>query len=778
MKTLFLLFLLPVSLFLNAQIQIEENSFKCPKEPISSHHYDINLDVTDFANHIIGGNTIIEMQASPNTLEIVNLNLIDLSVDSVFQEDIKIDNFVQTDSTVVFTLAQPSDENGDFEVNIYYHGVPFHEGWGGFHWSGEYCFNLGVGFQSLPHNLGRAWFPGIDNFTDRATYDFHIIAENPKKAVCGGTLIDVQNLGENKKEYHWVIEHPIPTYLASVAVGDYAEINDVYNGIEGDIPIQIFVRPQDSVDVEGTFVNLKSILNIYETHFGAYPWERVGYVGTSIGAMEHVMNIAYPHSAINGNTNYDWWYAHELFHMWFGDNVTCSSAEDMWLNEGWASYSEGFFQEFLYNDRQIMVDYLRNKHFEALHLAHTPNGDGSYFPLNEIPQNVTYGVCAYKKGSSVVQSLRGYLGDDTFFSAMTDYQSFFKYQSASSHDMEERMTEHTGIDMSHFFENWVYQAGTPHFSIDSFAINQNGSDYLVDVYVKQKRKGPNFLGNDNMMYIDFIDSEWETITDTLHFSGLTGHKQFTIPYFPEMVVSDYGDRIFDARINYNLTIKNTGLVNFDGSYFKLETDNIEDSTLFRIEHHWVAPDSLKDPVATLKISDYHYWTVDGIFSNNFAATGVFKYSKSNYMDNTLILSDQDSIVLLYRPNATMDWEMVYTERIGFWNSGFLYLDNIQKGDYAFGVVDVNYVGIENQNTKGKNIIQLFPNPTSDTFALQSEYDGIAKLYSSKGEFLSKKRIIKNQKITWDISSLENGIYFIHFISKNKKFRRVERINKI
>jgi aminopeptidase N len=360
---------------------------------------------------------------------------------------------------------------------------------------------------------------------------------------------------------------------------------------------------------------------------------------------------------------------------------------------------------------------------------------------------------------------------------MTDYQSFFKYQSASSHDMEERMTEQTGINMSNFFENWVYQAGTPHFSIDSFAITQNGTNYLVDVYVKQKRKGSSFLGNDNVMYIDFIGSEWETITDTLHFSGLTGHKQFTIPYLPEMVVSDYGDRIFDARINYNLTIKNIGLVNFDGSYFKLETENIEDSTLFRIEHHWVAPDSLKDPVATLKISDYHYWTVDGIFSNNFTATGIFKYSKSNYMDNTLILSDQDSTVLLYRPNASVDWEMVYTERIGFWNSGLLYLDNIQKGDYALGVVDVNYVGIDKKGEK-KKILQLFPNPTSDTFYLQSEVDGLAKLYSAKGEMLEKKLLQKNQRFDWDISNVKEGVYFILFVSEDKSISVVKKISKM
>ena len=596
-------------------------------------------------------------------------------------------------------------------------------------------------------------------------YKKHFIAEDNTLAIY------LKEIGDNKKEYHWVIEHPIPTYLASVAVGEYAEIEDIYNGIEANIPIQIFVRPQDSSKVEDTFVNLKNILNIFETHFGPYPWERVGYVGTSIGAMEHVMNIAYPHSAINGNTSNDWWYAHELFHMWFGDNVTCSSAEDMWLNEGWATYSEALFQEFLYNNKQLYLDYLSINQRKTMQYSHTSSGDGSYFPLNQIPQEVTYGMCAYKKGSVVAHSLRGYLGDELFFEAMKDYQSYFKYQSASSHDMEERMTSFTGQDMHGFFDNWIYHSGTPHYSIDSVDIEEVGGNYNVSVFVRQKHKGVDFVGENNRMYIDFIKDDWSVFTDTLLFSGNTGNAQFSLPFMPKMIISDYYNRMFDARINFNKVIKEAGVNNFTGAFFKLETESISDSILFRIEHHWVAADTLKIPVQGLRLSDYHYWKIDGIFNSDFQAKGEFIYSIGGNMDNTLILSETDSVVLFYRPDASYAWSLTNASRVGYWFSGTLTVNDLQRGEYCLGILDDTYVGIQKSHLS-KKYIKVFPNPTHDYFTIVSSSEGgILKLFSLNGKVIGRKDISVNDSLKWDISQLGKGTYIVLFEAIKSKKRQ-------
>jgi aminopeptidase N len=139
-------------------------------------------------------------------------------------------------------------------------------------------------------------------------------------------LSEVCNNGDGTSTWHWTTSFSLPTYLISASIGNYSLVSDIYHGIQRDIPITLYCRPSDSLKVAGTFVNLKDILQIYEEHFGPYPFERVGYTATAQGAMEHAANISYPYSGWSGNTSMEWWYAHELSHMWFGDMVTCASA--------------------------------------------------------------------------------------------------------------------------------------------------------------------------------------------------------------------------------------------------------------------------------------------------------------------------------------------------------------------------------------------------------------------------------------------------------------------
>ena len=120
------------------------------------------------------------------------------------------------------------------------------------------------------------------------------------------------------------IRLPIPSYLASVAVGEYLVYKDTFQGLSSILPIEIYVPPTYLPLVEETFRFLKPVLRNFENKFGAYSWERVGYIGVPFnkGAMEHACNIAYPLFAINGNDMYMLLYAHELAHSWFGNLIT------------------------------------------------------------------------------------------------------------------------------------------------------------------------------------------------------------------------------------------------------------------------------------------------------------------------------------------------------------------------------------------------------------------------------------------------------------------------
>ncbi len=727
--------------------------------------YEIHLQEINIGNHSIAGFTKITITTLQDNTDMIHLELIELSVDSVFLDGL-VAAYNQTDTTVEIPLSNPINPGDTVSLEVYYHGQPYYDDWGGFHFSGDYAFNLGVGLSEIPHNLGKAWFPCIDNFTDRANYDVYATVGEGKMAVCGGLLIETMAGSDNSVTYHWQISHSLPTYLVSIAAGDYVAVRDTFSGMQADIPIDIYVRPQDTVKVAGTFVHLKDVLALYEGYMGPYPWGRVGYVGTAKGAMEHVANIAVPHFTISGSTSYESLMMHELTHMWLGDQVTCASAEEMWLNEGWATFFQMYYTVELYGG-ELFRESMRDLHADVLQSCHTPGGDGAYFQLNNIPQTHTYGMTAYDKGSTVVQALRFYMGDSLFFETLKAYTSALQYNSATSYDMRDLFTSYSGIDMWDFFENWVFTAGTPHYSPDSFSIVANRDQYYVTVHLKQKRKGHDFVGNSNIVEVTFMDDEWNVYTDTIHFSGPAGYSLKTLPFAPATVFIDLEEKMCDATTDNYKIIDETGDYNYDKTFFKLVVEDISDSAFIQVTHNWAPPDSLKEAVSGLRISDYRYWRVAGIIPESFQATGKFFYSTNSYLDNTLITGETDSVVILYRKDASEDWQPVYFEQIGLWYVGNLIIPELQMGEYTLAVWDTQ-VSTPEEVAVTDPVMQVYPNPSNDTFMISLEIQDACQLeiIDISGRMVQTYAVSPGQQtITWQPGPLPEGKYFIFLKSK-------------
>ena len=751
------------------------SSTKAIGDSIHAINYEIHLENIDCSTNTIEVFTIIKLTPRVDNLNFVCLQLKELTVDSLFVENEKIENFTHENSLLTIPLITNINIGDTINVLVYYQGEPYHESWGGIHFSGEYMFNLGVGISDIPHNLGKTWFPCVDDFTDRATYNVFVTVEEEKTAVCGGVLIEEINNGNNTHTFHWAIDNNIPTYLASVAIGEYVAIRDTFYGMNDVIPIDFFVRPVDSAKVNGSFAKLKDILQIYENYLGPYPWKRVGYVGTSKGAMEHVTNIAYPNGCITGNSSYEWLYAHEVSHMWVGNNTTCASAEDMWINEGWAVFFELFYTRDLYGE-ETFWQLMRDKHKDILQKAHIT--DHGYWPLNNVPQEYTYGTTVYDKGATVVQSLRGYLGDELFFNTVKAYLQEFKYKSVSSSEMSDFMSLYTGIDMSDFFEAWVCTGGTPHFSIDSFAVYPNGSNSDYIVYVRQKFKGVDFLANSNIIEITFMDEDWNMFSDTIHFSGKTACLVIEgVPLVPEIAMLDYNERLCDATTDLAKVVKTNELISFDNTYFKLDVENVTDSAFVRIEHNWAPPDTLNYFQPGLTLSDYRYWKVDGIWPEDFLAFGKFQYMKS-YLDNTLITNIYDSLIILYRPNPSEEWFGIdFSKPINPYG-GYITVENLQKGEYTLALWDYEYLGLDENKTELQNHCDIFPNPTSEAFTINFNFENASeiRIYNSTGKNVKSISINKNQKSIFYLpENLSPGVYFLRLISDENRILFNEKL---
>jgi hypothetical protein len=726
-------------------------------DSVDAIHYRIHIKDIDFPLKKISAATQITLRPkvalSQIPLELKALTVDSVRINNLAAEFIQIDDLLRIDGSQVY---QPSDT---INVDVFYGGTPFHEQWGGFHFSGNYAFNLGVGFTSDPHNLGKAWFPCVDDFQDRATYEVLVTLPENMTGIAGGLLIDTIHHGNGEITWHWKLDQPIPTYLASVAAGDYALTADNYQGINAVLPVTIYTRPFDTIKVAGSFQNLHQILQNFENRFGPYPFDRIGYTGTAIGAMEHVTNIAYPHSAINGNLSSEYLLAHELSHMWFGNLVTCANAGDMWLNEGWATFFHHFFRKDLYGPSSYR-SAMNQTHYTVLRSAHI--ADGSYLALSNVPTQHTYGMTVYDKGATIVHTLMNYMGEALFFEAVSAYLQHFKFSTASSGDLRDFLSDYSGIDLTDFFDAWVFTPGTPHFSIDSMSVVPQGNQYSAKIYLKQKYKGHTYLANSNILEITFIGANRQMHTDTIHFSGKIGYSSKVLDFEPLLALPDFYDKTADATNDADGFIKNTGQIAHPTLNATIYADLVTDSTFYRLTHHWAAPDSLKNEIPGLRISPYRHWELQLLPYENVDLRGRFFYSNSSVLDATLIQSNNDSVVMLYRPNTASDWQTISQERNGTWNMGYIMVNDLLPGQYTLAVWDKQIVGTnENQLIPEIKKLRAEPNPAKDFVKLswKTKLSGTLSVIDSAGKAVFQKQIQHEESTFISTENWPKGMYF-------------------
>ncbi|NLA24649.1 MAG: M1 family metallopeptidase, partial [Bacteroidales bacterium] len=554
-------------------------------------------------------------------------------------------------------------------------------------------------------------------------------------------LINISEVEDGKHTYEWFLKDEIPTYLASVAVGEYALYESIYNGVERDIPIQVYVYPSHINRVEGTLINFDSIVSIFETKFGPYPWERIGFVAVpfSSGAMEHATNIAMPSLIFTGDTSYEDLFAHEFAHHWFGDAITCSTAQDMWINEGWATYCESIYREFLYG-RENMIKYRRASHAKVVRYAHIE--DDGFLELDNIPLDKTYCSTVYQKGAGLAHSLRTYLGDNMFFDAITALVNHYKFKNLSTNDMKEFLSDYTGIELQDWFDGWVSSPGFPHYAIDSVKITEEGENYEAKVYVKQKMRGRTNFVNSNKIPISFLNSQYQDTTVFVHFDGEFGEASFELNEMPKFVFCDYHETMCDAKVSQSLWIKNTTINSPLNLYTRLKASNITADSLFvRVTHNWVAPDSMKQKIDGLFLADNRYWLIEGDFNENCDMKCEFQYgvlenaSTNGYLDNEFINNSLDSVVLMYRPNKAADWQII--EHTNQTSTKRLVTENLLPGEYALGIWNWStWVNNKVHETKNFNI---FPNPSNNKANIQFDkaMSGKIRVFNAAGSLISE-----------------------------------------
>ena len=747
----------------------ESSALDTRSDSIDIRHYTINLDFTSLPQATLIAACTVDFEARVNGINQLVLDLEALTVDSIKAEN-ELLTFTHTGPKLRINLSQNLNQGDISALTVYYGGTPIEDasGFGGFSFSGSYAYNIGVGFSANPHNLGRVWFPCFDNFVERSTYTCIVNMPPTYSAYCGGMLVSDETNG-NVRTMVWDLNQEIPTYLASVAVAPYTEVRKTFNSITNpSLPVVLAALPADTTALKNSFVSLEPIFEEFEAHFGPYRWDRVGYVLVPFqaGAMEHASNVAFMRDLIPfGPSQNQHIMAHELAHSWFGNLATCRTASEMWLNEGWASYTERLFDEWIIS-RATYDAKVRDNHKEMLQLAHVR--DSAYWPLSNVPHAYTYSNHTYELPADKIHTLRSYMGDSLFFAGLRHYLETHQYTHATSNDLRDALQEATELDLNDYFADWVDTPGWAGFEIDSSTY----SGGVLNVYYSQKSAGNTHHYQNVPMSFSFVRNDFSAESSMAFLSGPNGMVTFDLDFEPEMVILNRDEKISQAVTGQEAVITSTGTRVWSNALVEIPVDAIGDSVLLRVEHFWVAPDPIKTPYMPYRLSPNRYWKVDGILNSGFRGKFRVQYNgKTNTTDNGWLdhnlITDENRLVLMYRRDAHDDWRVIPSTKNMYTSTtdkfGKIETDTLMLGEYLLAELDSSLGSV---NLPAKNLIKeliITPNPATEeiTISWNDNHLGSIELFDAMGKNIGYTQPLRGiQSVTLPISHLGKGHYII------------------
>lgn len=317
--------------------------------------------------------------------------------------------------------------------------------------------------QGETENNSR-WFPTIDKPIERCTQEIYITVANRFKTLSNGSMVSSTENGDGTRTDYWKMERPHAPYLFMLAVGEFAIVKEKWNGKL----LEYYVEPEFEKDAKAIFAHTPEMLSFFSELLDVeYPWPKYSQIVVRdfvSGAMENTTGVIFGEFVQktskelidNGN---DRIVAHELFHHWFGDLVTCESWANLTLNEGFANYSEYLWTEYKYGrdqaDQLMRGDqdgYFQSAGFSGIHpLIHFAYED----------KEDMFDAHSYNKGGAVLHMLRTYLGDDAFFAGLKKYLTDNAYTAVETDELRMAFEDTVGEDLNWFFDQWYFEAGHP-----------------------------------------------------------------------------------------------------------------------------------------------------------------------------------------------------------------------------------------------------------------------------------------------------------------------------
>ena len=431
-----------IFLFSNILASQYYENISCLQSEIDVIKYHLKIDLNFDKKNIRCSNEInlIKSPLSKDTLTLDFYN--NLVIENILANDMKL-NYKREERKIFIDIS--SQINDTLTLRIEYYGKPKTFGLEGLVFA---SINEQKIIQTINQpNYAPTWFPCNDDPSDKSVLEMEITNDSEFISVANGFLFNrFENNG--RTTFHYKTIYPIATNLIGFYSSNYSVIKEVYTTINGNkLNMEYFIFPKDSLKAIYDLADMKNYINTFENIFGEYPFVEEKFCISEIlygrGAIENQTLIGIGRDLFSGKQFHKDVFIHELAHSWWGNAVGISDWKDIWLSEGFATYSEALFFEYHYG-KSALNSYMSKFITEQL-------SGRLYNPENLFGENVYY------KGAWVLHMIRNIISDTIFFDFLKNFYNHFRYKSISTMEFKELLESFSGIDFTKFFNQWIYQ---------------------------------------------------------------------------------------------------------------------------------------------------------------------------------------------------------------------------------------------------------------------------------------------------------------------------------
>jgi aminopeptidase N len=478
------------------------------------YHLDVRVDPEK--KFISGKNTIRFKMLNDDTRIQLDLHTA-LHVDKILLGTTEL-KYEREFGAVFVDFPQTLRAGRVYSIDFYYSGNPLETGrFGGIAfrkdpsghpWINTACEGIGASI----------WWPNKDQWRDEVeSMQISVSIPNDLVDVSNGKFMGKTDLGDGYTRWDWLVHYPINNYDVSLNIGNYQHFSDKL----GDLPLDFYALPEDLDKAKKQFVQVKGMLQAFQHYFGEYPFKKDGYklIEVPYSGMEHQSAVTYGNHFANGYLERDWTgvgislrfdfiIIHESGHEWFGNSITAADPSDMWIHEGWTTYLECLYVEYMYGHD----DYLKYVNAYKSKVKNTKPIIAERGINAEPPQD------QYFKGALFLNTLRSVVNDDPrWFKLIHDLYQHFKYKNIMTEDIVQFFNQKTAKDMTPIFNQYLR-----HTAIPTLELKFNEGEGTVAYRWKVDEPGfamPVRVGKKNNWQIIQATTDWQTMKTPLAKDG-------------------------------------------------------------------------------------------------------------------------------------------------------------------------------------------------------------------------------------------------------------------